>query len=191
VAVGVLKFLRSIPTFWGGLFLLLFFSVYLRWFPLAGMQDPRIIGSSGIVYVFDVLRHLFLPCLTMLIFWQLPYLSHLTRSTIIEIMNEDFIVTARSKGLKENVVFSKHALRNALLPVITMTGLGIGFAVAGTVWTETVFSWPGIGLLLYKSMLRRDYPIVMGIWIIVAVIVIFMNLIVDILYTYVDPRIEY
>lgn len=190
-AVGVIKLLRAIPGFWGGLMVILFFSVSLRLFPIAGMYEPEAARMGGIVYALDVLWHLILPVLTLVIFWQLPYLSRLTRSSIIEIINEDFIVTARAKGLKENVVFVKHALRNALLPVVTMVGMWFGFAVAGALWTETVFSWPGIGYLTYASIMRRDYPVIMGIWIIVSTMVILTTLAVDIIYMFIDPRIEY
>lgn len=191
VVDGTMKVLLSTPGYWGALIQLLFFSVYLGLFPVGGIRNPLLVNEGELKRVLDILWHLVQPALTLVIFWQIPNISKLTRSSIIDLMNEDFINTARAKGLTEKEVFVRHALRNGLLPVVTMIGLWVGWAFSGALWTETVFSWPGIGLLMFNSITRRDYPIIMGIWIIVSTVTILATLIVDFIYIYLDPRVEY
>ena len=144
---------------------------------------------TGIWYWIDVLHHLVLPAFAL----GLGYLAintRFTRASMIEVMSQDYIRTARAKGLSEKAITYKHALRNALLPLVTMTGLNFGFLLAGAVLTETVFAWPGLGRLMYDSIYTRDYPVLMGMFIFISVVVILTNLITDIFYSVLDPRIR-
>lgn len=163
------------PTFWLGLILLLIFSVRLQWLPSA--------GAGG-------LSHLILPALTLGIS-AAAVVARVTRSSMIEVFSEDFVRTARAKGLTERLVVGRHALKNALIPVITILGLEFGGLLAGSVITETVFAYPGIGQLLINSINNRDFPIVQGALLLFAVQFVIINLIVDLLYARVDPRISY
>lgn len=181
-------FAFSIPTFWLGMLLLLVFSVYLGLFPTTGMYSLRV-ESSGLASIIDILHHLFLPAMTVGLF-HLAVIARLTRGSMLEAMRQNYIVTARSKGLDENRVYFGHALRNALLPVVTMAGLNLGQIIAGTVLVESVFAWPGMGRLMYDSIFTRDYPVLMGIFITVSVMVVVANLVTDILYGYLDVRIR-
>jgi peptide/nickel transport system permease protein/oligopeptide transport system permease protein len=165
----------SMPVFWFGLLAILIFSVELGWFPVAGR---------------GTLRHLVLPAITLSAS-SLAIIARMTRSSMLEVLGQDFIRTARAKGLFGRGVVLKHALRNALVPVVTVVGLQFGALLAGAVITETVFTWPGIGSLLVQSILARDYPVVQGAVLLIAVSFIFVNLIVDLVYGYIDPRIRY
>ncbi len=165
----------SMPVFWFGLLAILFFSVQLGWFPVAGR---------------GTLAHLVLPAVTLGVS-STAIITRMTRSSMLEILGQDYVRTARSKGLQQWLVVSKHALRNALIPVVTVGGLEFGRLMAGAVLTETVFTWPGIGRLLVDSILARDYPVVQGAVLLIAVSFILINLIVDMLYGLVDPRIRY
>jgi peptide/nickel transport system permease protein/oligopeptide transport system permease protein len=165
----------SMPVFWFGLLAILIFSVELGWFPVAGR---------------GTLRHLVLPAITLSAS-SLAIIARMTRSSMLEVLGQDFIRTARAKGLFGRGVVLKHALRNALVPVVTVVGLQFGALLAGAVITETVFTWPGIGSLLVQSILARDYPVVQGAVLLIAVSFIFVNLIVDLIYGYIDPRIRY
>jgi ABC-type dipeptide/oligopeptide/nickel transport system permease component len=163
------------PSFWLGLILMLIFSVELGWFPST--------GAGGI-------SHLVLPAITLGV-GAAAVIARVTRSSMIEVFSEDFIRTARAKGLAERMVVVRHALKNALIPIITILGLEFGGLLAGAVITETVFSYPGIGQLLIKSINNRDFPIVQGALLLFAVQFVLVNLIVDLLYARVDPRISY
>lgn len=163
------------PSFWLGLLLLLAFSVRFGWFPSA--------GAGGI-------SHLVLPAITLGV-GAAAVIARVTRSSMIEVFSEDFVRTARSKGLTERAVVVRHALKNALIPVITILGLEFGGLLAGAVITETVFSYPGIGQLLIKSINNRDFPIVQGTLLLFAIQFVLINLVVDLLYARVDPRISY
>lgn len=165
----------SMPVFWFGLMAILIFSVNLGWFPVAGT------GS---------LAHLVLPAITLGT-GTAAILARMTRSAMLEVLSQDFIRTARAKGLAGRVVIFKHALRNSMIPVITITGLQFGGLLEGAVITETVFAWPGVGQLLVGSILARDYPVVQGAVLLIAVAFIFINLAVDLLYGAFDPRIRY
>jgi len=179
----------SLPIFWLGQVLLIAFSLDLGWFPSAGMASVRV-DQVGLAYVADVVWHLFLPSVVLVV-WQLALLSRLTRASMLEVFREDYIITARAKGLPERTVIYKHALRNALLAVVTVIGVNVQYMFAGAVLTETVFSWPGIGRLFYNAIFARDYPLLMGMFIIISLAVIVSNLIVDLLYGYLDPRIRF
>lgn len=178
-----------LPMFWSGMMLILVFSLLLQWFPTGGMYSLRL-QYSGLGSFFDLVRHLFLPTVTYTAFF-LAVSFRLTRSKMIETLREDFITTARSKGLTENEVLFRHALRNSLVPVVAVMGLNLGIMIGGSVTIETVFSWPGIGRLMYDSILSRDYPLLMGIFIVVSIGVILANLIADIVTVLLDPRIRY
>lgn len=165
----------SMPVFWFGLMAILIFSVQLGWFPVAG---------AGTVW------HLVLPAIALGTSTA-AILARMTRSAMLEVLSQDYIRTARAKGLAGRVVVFKHALRNALIPVVTITGLQFGGLLEGAVITETVFAWPGIGRLLVDSILARDYPVVQGAVLLIAVAFILINLVVDLLYGAIDPRIRY
>ena len=179
----------SMPTFWLGLILILVFSLQLGWFPTMGMAT---LGAerSGLSGLADVLHHLVLPTITLGTFYLAIY-ARLIRASMLEVLGQEFITTAWSKGLPARTVHYKHALRNALLPVITVAGLQIGFMFTGAVLTETIFAWPGMGGLTYQAILQRDYALLMGLFLMVSVCVILMNLATDLVYTLVDPRIRY
>jgi peptide/nickel transport system permease protein len=144
---------------------------------------------TGIAYILDVLWHLVLPA-TVLGFYHFAFVSRLTRASMLDTVKQDYMTTARSKGLTENSILFRHGLRNASLPVMTNIGIRLGLSFAGAAITEIVFSWPGIGSLLYKSMLGRDYPIIMGVFIFISLTVILTNLVTDVLYGYLDPRVR-
>jgi peptide/nickel transport system permease protein len=179
----------SMPTFWLGLLLILVFSLQVGWFPTMGMVT---LGGerSGLPGLVDILHHLVLPTITLGTFYLATY-ARLIRASMLEVMGQEFITTAWAKGLPARLVYYKHALRNALLPVITIAGLQIGFMFTGAVLTETIFAWPGMGSLTYQAILQRDYALLMGLFLMVSVCVISMNLVTDVVYTFVDPRIRY
>ncbi len=165
----------SMPVFWLGLMLMLLFSIKLGWFPAVGA---------------DSFKHLVLPAITLGAN-STAIIARMTRSSMLEVIRLDYIRTARAKGLAEKVVILRHALKNALIPVVTVIGLQTGTLLGGAVLTEIVFAWPGIGRLLVEAILSRDYPVVQGVVLLVAIVFIFVNLIVDIIYSYLDPRIRY
>lgn len=176
---------NSMPPFWLGILLMLAFSVRLHWFPTGGMYSLR--GGGGFL---DLLSHLVLPAVTLSAA-STAYIARVTRSSMLEIIRQDYIQSARAKGLSDHVVVLKHALRNALLPVTTVIGLRFGYLLCGSVITETVFSWPGIGLLMYNAIASRDYPIVQGGAILIAASFVIVNLAVDLIYSVVDPRVRF
>jgi len=168
----------SIPNFWQAFLLILFFSVYLDWLPVAGY------GNGG------DLEHMILPAITLGTS-SAAVTARLMRSSLLEALSQDYITTARAKGLPEKIVIGKHALKNALIPVVTMLGLNLGFLLNGAVVVEWIFGWPGIGDLVVDSIYKRDYTVIQGSIIFIAVIFVTLNLIVDISYTYLNPRISY
>lgn len=176
---------NSMPAFWLGLMAILIFSLYLRWFPASGMWP--ITGERNLL---TLLHHLTLPAITLGIA-AAAVTARITRSSMLEVIRQDYIRTARAKGLRERTVVLGHALQNALLPVLTVIGVQFGFLLGGAVLTETVFSWPGIGLALYNAISIRDFPMVQGGVLVVATSFVLVNLAVDMLYTFIDPRIHY
>lgn len=184
--VGLLGY--SIPSFWLGMLLILTFSVKLDWFPVGGMMDVRTPGT-GVGMVVDRLRYLVLPAIALGAF-HLALVTRLTRGSMLEVLELDYITAARSKGLRERDVYQRHVLRNALLPVITVAGYTVGFLFAGSVLVETVFAYPGTGRLLYQALIARDFPLMLGILIVVSIAVILSNLLTDLVYGKVDPRIR-
>lgn len=179
----------SIPAFFFGLLMIKWFAFDLKIFPTSGMIS---IGKdyTGWAHFFDVMKHMFLPTLVLSLVNTASFMRY-TRSSMIEVIGEDYIRTARAKGLLENKVIYKHAFRNALISIITVITLTIPEIFSGAVLTETIFVWPGIGRVNYDAIGRRDYPMVMGILLLLASIILFSNLLADILYAVVDPRIRY
>lgn len=165
----------SFPNFWLGLMLIVLFALILRWLPPFGISDWK----SYLLPVFVLAAE------------QMALLARLTRSATLEVMEQEFVMTARAKGLAEQRILAGHVLRNALLPVVTVIGYRIGFLLSGTVVIETVFAWPGVGRLLFQSIGQRDYVVVQAVVMVGAVVVVVANLITDIVYAYVDPRIRY
>lgn len=163
------------PVFWMALMLQLLFAVHLRWLPATGM--------GGV-------RHLILPSITLGMA-SAALMARITRSSMLDVLKQDFITTARAKGLAERIVIYKHALKNALIPVVTVLGLQFGILLGGAVLTETVFAWPGVGRLLVDAILRRDYPVVQGTVMLLAFLFVIINLVVDVIYAFLDPRIHY
>jgi peptide/nickel transport system permease protein len=164
--------------------LILIFSLGLGWFPASGMYSVR-----GEPTVGTVLHHLVLPAVTLGTV-SAAIVARMTRSSMLEVIRQDYILTARSKGLVDRVVIYTHALRNALPPVITVIGLQAGFLIGGAVLTETVFSWPGVGLQMYRAISSRDLPLIQGGILMLATTFVLINLLVDVLYAYLDPRIR-
>jgi len=175
----------AMPTHWLGLMLIILFA---GTFPTGGMTDDFLINPTWWEHLKDVLNHMFLPALTLGLVLFGEY-TIITRSAMLETLGEDYILTARAKGLKPWAVVRKHALRNALLPITTLIALSLGYIVAGAILIETVFSWPGIGRAVYDSVLARDYPMLQGAFLVLTVSVVFFNLVADLLYFKLDPRI--
>jgi dipeptide transport system permease protein len=193
----------SMPIFWWGLLLILAFSVALGWTPVSGriglvyffepvtgfmLVDSLLSGQKG-AFV-SALRHLILPTIVLGTV-PLAVIARMTRSSMLEVLNEDYIRTARAKGLHPARVIAVHALRNALIPVVTVIGLQVGTLLGGAILTETIFSWPGIGKWLVESVRRRDYPVLQGGILLVASLVMTVNLLVDVMYGLINPRIRY
>lgn len=180
------------PVFWMGIMLVILFASVLPILPVSGMRAIDSSGGTGfpnLADVVDVLHHLILPTLTLSLVYLAQY-SRLSRSSMLDVLGSDFIRTARAKGLAERVVMYKHALRNALLPVVTVLGLQFGNVMAGAILVETVFNWPGLGRLAFESVLRRDYPTILGLLLFSSIVVVVMNLLTDLCYRLIDPRIK-
>jgi peptide/nickel transport system permease protein len=176
---------NSTPSFWLGLTLILVFALGLHVLPSSGMVSAR--GDGGIL---DVLHHLVLPSVTLGAI-SAALIARMTRASLLEVLTQEYVLVARAKGLRERLVVRRHALKNALLPVLTVVGLQMGSLLGGAVITETIFSWPGIGLQLYRGIALRDVPLVQGAALVVAMSFVLINLLVDVLYSYLDPRIRY
>ena len=178
----------SAPVFWTGIMLLILFSYFLPVFPSFGMSNVGATGSF-LDHSLDVLHHLILPALTLASIYLAVY-SRIARASMMDVLGSDYIRTARSKGLSERTVVYKHALKNAVLPVVTMAGLQFSQLIAGAVVVETVFSWPGMGQMAFESILRRDYTLLLGILFFSTLIVIIVNFLTDMSYRLLDPRIK-
>jgi len=179
----------AMPTFWLALLLMIFFGVHLGWLPISGIRSLNFEYLPPGMAFLDLIKHLILP-VTLSAFGGLAGLSRYMRSNMLEVIRQDYIMTARAKGLSERAVIYKHALRNALLPVITILGLSIPGLIGGSVIFETIFAIPGMGQLFYTAVMSRDYPVVMGILFIGAVLTLLGNLIADVSYALADPRIR-
>jgi peptide/nickel transport system permease protein len=176
------------PVFWAGLMLIVLLSVKLGWFPTSGMESVAAF-HTGWARVVDIAHHLVLPVVTLTLFYLALY-TRLMRASVIEQSTMDYVTTARAKGLNERQVLWRHLLRNACLPVLTMAGVQAGALLGGAVVVETVFAWPGLGLLAYDSLFSRDLNLLLGIFFVSACLVVAVNLAVDMLYAVLDPRIE-
>lgn len=201
--MGVALLGVSLPVFWLGIMLMMVFGVYLKWLPISGRISIMIsftqvtgfyildsIITRNWVALISVLRHLVLPSIAL---GTIPMatIARVTRSSMLEVLRQDFIRTERAKGLPERLVIYKHAVRNALIPVVTVIGLNFGLLLAGAILTETVFSWPGVGRYVVNAVQMRDYPAVQGCVLFFSLIFVLVNLITDIIYVYIDPRIKY
>jgi len=175
----------SMPVFWLGIVLMVVFSLWLGWLPASGMWAPYGGGDFR-----DLVLHLVLPAVTLAAA-SLTIIARLTRSTMLEVLGQDYIRTARAKGLVEGRVVVRHGLKNALIPIVTVVGVQAGYLLGGAVLTETVFAWPGVGTLMVQGILARDFPLVQGCVLVVALGFVLVNLAVDLLYAYLDPRIRY
>lgn len=176
------------PLFWVALMAVVLFSVYLDWLPAYGMYTVGA-GLDGFAFALDVGQHLILPATTLALFFMAIY-TRMTRTSMLEAAQQDFVKTARAKGLSNSVIQRRHILRNALLPIITLAGLQAGQMVGGAILTETVFAWPGIGRLMFEALQQRDYNLLLGIFFFSAALVIFFNIITDLVYRLADPRIK-
>jgi len=177
------------PVFWLGIMLVILLASVFPVLPVAGMRSIDSTGSGGFADMLDVAHHLVLPTLTLSLVYLAQY-SRLARSSMLDVLGSDFIRTARAKGLADRVVLYKHALRNALLPVVTVLGLQFGNVLAGAILVETVFNWPGLGRLAFESVLRRDYPTILGVLLFSSIVVVVMNQLTDLCYRFIDPRIK-
>ena len=176
------------PLYWLALMAVLVFTVQLDWLPGFGFST---VGSSatGLALAWDIAGHLVLPALTLALFYMAVY-ARMTRAAMLEVAQMDFVKTARAKGVKPGRILRAHVLRNALLPVVTLAGIQAGGMIGGAVLTETVFAWPGIGRLMFDALLQRDYNLLLGAFLVTAAMAVLFNLITDLVYTLVDPRIE-
>jgi peptide/nickel transport system permease protein len=179
----------SMPSFWLALMLVFAFSLGLGWFPSSGVQTLGV-TLSPMASFFDQIKHMILPIMVYSIGY-IAYLFRLVRSSMLEVLNQDYIVAARAKGVKELVVIYKHALRNALLPVVTYVGLSFGFLIGGSAITETIFAWPGLGKYAVWAAMHKDFQAILGTTMTFAVVILLANLITDIAYALLDPRIRY
>jgi len=179
-------FFWAFPTFFLGIILLILSGGH---FPIGGMVTPGLKPGDGLKYWIDVGEHLVLPTLTMAIIYTSSYVM-IMRSSVLEVLSEDYILTAKAKGLNTFQILRDHALKNAMLPMVTIVALNLGLIVGGAIQVETVFSWPGIGRLMYDAVTQRDYPMMQGIFLLLAISVITANLLADLLYSLLDPRVR-
>ena len=185
---------QSIPSFWLGIMLILFVALHLQWLPISGhvpVLQPLLDGDIGLAVrnTPEAIRHLILPAITLGVF-SLSRNARLIRSSMLEVLSQDYVTTAKAKGLRSRVVVTRHAFRNALIPFVTIVGLEFGFLLSGVVVIETVFSWPGVGRLVFNSINQRDIPVVQAAVVFFSVLFVVLNLIVDVVYTFLDPRIR-
>lgn len=187
-ALGFSLLAWSLPTFWLGIILLFWGSTYLG-LPIGGKLTPGMEYANAWEYLWDLGRHLFLPTLTYTIVFLGEYML-IMRSSLVEVLSEDYVLTAKAKGLNHFQILKDHALKNAMLPMVTIIALNLGFTVAGAVQIETVFSWPGLGGAIYEAVNRRDYPMLQASFLLLAISVIAANFIADLLYAWLDPRVQ-
>ena len=189
MALGSVSYLfDSTPSFWLGLMLILVFASTLHILPTSGMVDLR--GRyTGLAHALDVVRHLILPGMSLSL-TLIPYYFRIARSSVIQVMNEDFITTLRATGMPEKDIFNKYVFRNAILPTVTIFGIQLAFLITASI-VEIVFAWPGLGSFMMTAISRRDYPLLMGIYLIMSICVAVMMIVVDVLYSVLDPRISH
>jgi len=179
----------SMPVFWFGMLLLLFFSYYINIFPIAGTITPGVVHPNFLAYAKDYLHHLMAPMITLGVSFFGGYFLFM-RDTILDVFTEDYMLTARAKGLSNRKILFKHAMRNALLPMVSLMGVHVTFLISGATMTETVFSWDGLGRLIYDSVRNNDYPVLQGIFLFMAVLVVVASILADIVNAFLDPRIK-
>jgi len=180
----------SWPPFFLAMLLIIFFSVKLGAFPIGSAQSPTAVRSGGWEQIADVLHHLFLPLLS-LVLTHLSGVYFLMRNSMLGVLDQDYIQTARSKGLRERSILLRHALPNALLPIVTMIAMRLGFMIMGTMFVEVVFAYPGMGTMVYEACVARDYPLLQGAFLLMMAFVLFFNLTADLLYARLDPRVRW
>lgn len=180
--------LYSVPVFWLALMLVSLFSLHWRIFPISGMADT-VFPSQGLGLAADVAKHMVLPIASMVAFYM-PQFYQLTRSSVAETLEEDFVKTLQATGLQKTSVFSRYVLKNASLPTITLAGLWLGYSLTGAVLIEVIFAWPGLGRLLFDSAISRDYPVLLGVFLVASTMVVLVALVTDLLYVYLDPRVR-
>lgn len=186
---AISSLLESFPSFWLGLMMMLVFAAWLGWLPFSGIVDIRA-GHTGFARVLDIGRHLILPASTLTLI-NIPYFFRIARSSMIQTLGEDFIVTLRAAGMPEERIFGKYVFRNAVLPSVTAVSISMAYVVTGSALVEMVFSWPGMGSYMMTSIGRRDYPVLMGIYLMLSVSVAVVMILVDILYAFLDPRVSH
>ncbi|MFX4297316.1 MULTISPECIES: ABC transporter permease [Roseobacteraceae] len=179
----------AVPVFWTGIMLIIVFASVIPIFPVEGMQSVKLRNASYITQAVDIAHHLVLPAFTLAIIYLAQY-ARLSRASMLEVLGSDYIRTARAKGASEGSVLFKHALRNAALPILTVAGLQFGNLISGALLVETVFNWPGMGRLAFDSILRRDYPTILGVLFFASAMVVIANLITDLSYRWADPRLR-
>jgi peptide/nickel transport system permease protein len=203
VSSTVVLFGVSIPTFWLGIILIIIFGLWLRWLPISGRVNPRLGADPSAPFLTlsallqgnwtvakDAFLHLILPAVTLAA-WPAAIVARMTRASLIEALGQDYVRTARAKGLQDRLIVVRHAAQNAVLPVLTVVGLEFGTLLGGAVITETIFSWPGLGQLTVNAIGARDYQMVQGVVVLLAAVFVLLNLLVDVLYAVLDPRIRY
>jgi peptide/nickel transport system permease protein len=178
----------AMPEFWLGMLLLIAFAVLLDWFPIGGISNPSS-GATGLARLADEGRHLVLPCVTLAVAYIGEY-QLVMRSSLIDTMSEDYLTLARAKGLREAIVRRRHAVPNALLPVVTLIAINFGFVLSGAIAVESIFSWPGLGHATYSAIRAPDLPMLQGLFLVFSASVIFFNLLADLAYAYLDPRVR-
>jgi peptide/nickel transport system permease protein len=186
---GVAYMLNSMPSFWLGIMLILIFASTLRILPTQGMMNIRK-GYTGWAHVADVAQHMVLPCAT-LVAVQIPAYFRITKSSVMQVMAEEFVTTFRVTGMSERKIFGTYVLKNALLPIVTVFGINLAYVISGSTLIEIVFSWPGVGVLMYRSIAMRDYNLLMGVYLLISISVAVMMIVVDLVYAWLDPRIRY
>ena len=178
----------SMPDFWLGMLLLIIFGVTLGWFPIGGISDPNS-DAGAIGLLLDQAHHMFLPALTLTLAYLGEY-ALVMRSSLLDTMREDYLTLARAKGLRDKAVRNRHAVPNALLPVVTLIAINFGFILSGAIAVETIFSWPGLGLATFEALSGPDLPMLQGLFLVFSAAVILCNLFADLLYAYLDPRVR-
>jgi len=182
-------FLYAMPTFFSGMLFIMFFATKLGWFPVGKMSEAGAVYSSWFDQALDFVHHLTLPALAFALTYMGEY--HLImRSSLTGVMNEDYVLTARAKGLSDNRVLWRHVTPNAMLPTVTLVMMNLGFVMTGAILSETVFTWPGLGLLQYDAMNDRDFPVLQAVFLLASIAVIIANLVADLMYYYFDPRVK-
>ena len=180
---------NSMPSFWLGMMLVLVFASNLGWLPTQGMYNMRV-NATGFARWLDVARHMVLPVATLTLI-QIPSYFRITKSSVNQVLSDDYITTFRITGMSEGKIFRKYVLKNAILPVITVFGINLAYVVSGSTLVETVFSWPGIGVLMFEAISNRDYNLLMGVYLIIAISVAFFMILIDLVCAKLDPRIRY